>query len=147
MNEKIMVSFKTKFLKLTLQNLFIHFYLRYCKVFQRPTNHQLTLNSATNAMYFMRGKYSWSIHVKLYRNCLRSSQMNKLLLLCILACLVLLASSKPLFDEPISSSERRSACGPGCQILTGVKFGNRKFGGRRKTGKYYYNRFRNSHRE
>ena len=69
--------------------------------------------------------------------------MNKLLLLGILACLALLASSKPApaDDDPVMTNERRSPCVGGCQFLTGVKFGkNRKLSGRRKSGKYL-NRF------
>ncbi|KAL9972734.1 hypothetical protein ACROYT_G019098 [Oculina patagonica] len=80
---------------------------------------------------------------------LQKKKMSKLLLLSILACLVLLASSKPTPDETLDdavvSNERRSPCGAGgCQFLTGVKFGGRKSGARRRPGKYYNNRFRNS---
>ncbi|KAJ7386079.1 hypothetical protein OS493_012416 [Desmophyllum pertusum] len=77
--------------------------------------------------------------------------MNKLLLLSILACLVILASSMPtLDDKSLPSRERRSPCGSACAVLKGVKFGGgrkKKVGGwgsRRPSGKSYRNRFRNS---
>lgn len=75
--------------------------------------------------------------------------MNKLLLLAILACFVLLASSFPATDNQVVNRERRSPCGSGgCSLHKSIQFGRKqpsfRFGGRRNGRKNnFFSRFSN----
>ncbi|PFX33009.1 hypothetical protein AWC38_SpisGene2118 [Stylophora pistillata] len=75
----------------------------------------------------------------------RKTKMNKLLWLCILACLLFQASSVPVSESAVTR-ERRSPCSSGgCSFMKKVKFQSRRRPGRpRRPGRRRPYRLRSS---
>ncbi|KAK2563449.1 hypothetical protein P5673_013155 [Acropora cervicornis] len=74
--------------------------------------------------------------------------MNKLLLLMILTCLVLIVCSAPSVDSEVIDRDRRSPCGAGgCALYKSIAFGKKppfksRFGSRKGGSmKNYFSRF------